>query len=63
MAQGALGTAVGLGAALSNALGGVLAHRFGFSASFLGLAAIASIAFGLLWAAIPETKQMQSAKT
>ncbi len=63
MAQGALGTAVGLGAALSNALGGVLAHRFGFSASFLGLAAIASIAFSLLWAAVPETKQMQPAKT
>ena len=63
MAQGALGTAVGLGAALSNALGGVLAHRFGFSASFLGLAAIASIAFSLLWAAVPETKQTQSART
>ncbi len=63
MAQGALGTAVGLGAALSNALGGVLAHRFGFSASFLGLAAIAAIAFSLLWAAVPETKQTQPAKT
>ena len=63
MAQGALGTAVGLGAALSNALGGVLAHRFGFSASFLGLAAIASIAFSLLWSAVPETKQREPVRT
>jgi MFS family permease len=56
LAQGALGTAVGLGAALSTALGGVLAHRFGFAVSFLGLAAIAAVAFGLLWVAVPETQ-------
>jgi predicted MFS family arabinose efflux permease len=56
LAQGALGTAVGLGAAFSTALGGVLAHRFGFAVSFLGLAAIAAVAFGFLWVAIPETR-------
>jgi MFS family permease len=55
LAQGTLGTAVGLGAALSNTVGGLLAHRFGFSASFLGLAFIAAIALGLLWTTVPET--------
>lgn len=56
LAQGALGTVVGLGASASNAFGGVLAHRYGFSASFLGLAAVALAAFLLLWLTIPETK-------
>jgi MFS family permease len=55
LAQGTLGTAVGLGAALSNTVGGLLAHRFGFSASFLGLAFIAAIALGLLWTTVPES--------
>jgi MFS family permease len=55
LAQGALGTAVGLGAAFSTTLGGTLAHRFGFSASFLGLAGVAVLAFGLLLTTIPET--------
>ena len=55
LAQGALGTVVGLGASASNALGGVLAHRYGFSASFLGLAAVALLAFTLLALTIPET--------
>lgn len=57
LAQGALGTAVGLGAALSNTVGGVLAHRYGFAASFLGLAGIALFALALLAYAIPETRQ------
>jgi MFS family permease len=55
LAQGALGTAVGLGAALSTTLGGVLAHRFGWAASFLGLASVAALALALLWTTIPET--------
>jgi MFS family permease len=55
LAQGALGTAVGLGAALSNTVGGVIAHRYGFAASFLGLAAIALVALVLLALAVPET--------
>jgi MFS family permease len=55
LAQGALATCVGMGAALSNTYGGMLAHRFGFRASFVGLAAVALIAFALLWAGVPET--------
>jgi MFS family permease len=55
LAQGALGTAVGLGAALSTTLGGILAHRLGWAASFLGLASVAALALALLWITIPET--------
>jgi len=46
---------VGIGAALSNALGGVLVQRISFSASFLGLAAIAVAAFAVLFFGVPET--------
>ena len=57
LAQGALAVCVGLGAALSNTYGGTLAHRFGFSASFVGLAAVGLLAFVLLWMGVPETLQ------
>jgi MFS family permease len=55
VASGALATMVGIGAALSNSVGGMLIQRFGFRASFLGLAGIALLAFALLWLAVPET--------
>jgi hypothetical protein len=55
LAAGALATMVGIGAALSNTLGGTLIQHISFSASFLGLAAIALGAFALLWFAVPET--------
>jgi predicted MFS family arabinose efflux permease len=55
VAAGALATMVGIGAALSNTIGGVLIQRYGYRASFLGLAGVASVAFVLLWLAIPET--------
>jgi MFS family permease len=54
-AAGALATMVGIGAALSTTIGGVLIQRVNYSASFLGLAAIAVAAFALLWFAVPET--------
>lgn len=53
--QGALATAVGLGAALSTTFGGKLIQLFGFRASFLSLGAVAVSAFLLLVLAIPET--------
>lgn len=56
LAQGALGTTVGLGAAASTAVGGALANHYSFAVSFLGLAAVALVAFGLLWLTVPETK-------
>ncbi len=55
LASGALATMVGIGAALSNTIGGVLVQRLGFSASFLGLAAIAVAAFAVLFFGVPET--------
>jgi predicted MFS family arabinose efflux permease len=55
VASGALATTVGVGAALSNALGGAMIERFSYRASFLGLAGVAAVAFALLWVAIPET--------
>jgi len=33
----------------------LLAHRFGFGMSFVGLAAVACVAWLLLWLAVPET--------
>jgi MFS family permease len=54
LASGALATMVGIGAALSNTIGGILIQRIGYRASFLGLAAIAAAAFTLLFFAIPE---------
>jgi predicted MFS family arabinose efflux permease len=55
LAVGALATMVGVGAALSNAVGGLLVQHAGFRASFLGLAALAAVAFLILWALVPET--------
>jgi MFS family permease len=55
LASGALATMVGIGAALSNGIGGALVQRFGFRASFLGLAAIAVAAFAVLFFGVPET--------
>jgi MFS family permease len=63
LAQGALGTAVGLGAAASTTLGGALANHYNFAVSFLGLAAIALLALGLLWLTVPETRNLAVAKT
>jgi MFS family permease len=55
LAAGALATMVGIGAALSTTIGGVLIQHANYRASFLGLAAIALVAFGLLWCFVPET--------
>jgi MFS family permease len=55
LAQGALATMVGIGAALSNTIGGQLVQHISYRASFLGLAGIALLAFALLWLAVPET--------
>jgi MFS family permease len=53
---GAVTTAVGIGAALSQSIAGSIVHRFGYHAGFLFLAAIATAAFLLLWLAMPETR-------
>jgi MFS family permease len=52
---GAAATAWGAGAALSNAVAGVIVDRAGFNAAFLFLAGVAVLAFLLFWLAMPET--------
>lgn len=61
LAAGALATMVGIGAAVSTTVGGQLIHRMGYHASFLGLAGIAGLAFGVLLIGVPETMRKASA--
>jgi MFS family permease len=56
LAQGALASFVGIGAALSTTYGGFLIQRFNYNTSFLGLSAAGFIAFILLFAFFPETR-------
>jgi MFS family permease len=55
--QGAIATAQGIGAALSNLAAGYVVNAAGYSAAFAGLAGIAGIAFILFYLAVPETKE------
>jgi len=56
LAQGIVGTAVGVGASISPTLAGHLTDSFGSSIAFGGLAAIAATGFAGVWALMPETK-------
>jgi MFS family permease len=56
LAQGAVATAVALGAALSTTIGGWLMEHSGADVSFWILGALALLAFALLLFGIPETK-------
>jgi MFS family permease len=55
LVQGALGTATGLGAALSTLAAGYVVQYLGYNAAFLGLAAIAGVALVVFWLLVPET--------
>ncbi|MGB2668979.1 MAG: MFS transporter [Candidatus Acidiferrum sp.] len=55
LTSGALATTVGIGAALSTTIGGILIQRFSYHLSFLGLAFVALFAFGVVWFAVSET--------
>ena len=56
LAQGVLGTAMGFGASFSSTIAGVLTDRFNSQTAFLGLAAIASVAFVIALLGMPETR-------
>jgi Major Facilitator Superfamily len=56
LAQGIVGCATGIGAALSTIAAGYLADHFGTATAFAGLAAAAVFGFVLLLALMPETK-------
>jgi predicted MFS family arabinose efflux permease len=56
---GAISTAVGIGAALSQVIAGSIAHHFSSNAGFLFLAAVALAAFIILYVFMPETRNKQ----
>jgi MFS family permease len=59
---GAITTAVGIGAALSQVIAGSIVHHVGFRAGFLFLAGVASAAFTVLYLFMPETRHIRLAR-
>lgn len=57
---GTLGTAVGIGAALSNLLAGLIVAHAGYESGFLAMGAIALIALGVFAAWMPETRSVSA---
>jgi predicted MFS family arabinose efflux permease len=53
---GIVGSAVGIGAALSTTLAGYTIDHFGSTAAFLSLASLAAGGLGLVWLLLPETR-------
>jgi predicted MFS family arabinose efflux permease len=60
LGQGIVGTATGIGAALSATFAGYMTDRFGSAAAFSGLALIAVVGFTVLWSSMPETRSEDS---
>jgi MFS family permease len=56
VAQGAVSTAQGIGAALSTAIAGLVVVHGGYSMAFLTLGAVAAVGFVLFLLAMPETR-------
>ena len=63
LVQGALATAVGLGAALSTTFGGKLIQHGSYRVSFLALGGVAAVALTLLLFAMPETLEKNPTST
>ena len=63
LGQGILGTATGIGAALSATLAGYLTDRFGSATAFASLATIALAGLMLVWFLMPETQPAKVAET
>ncbi|MGB7590553.1 MAG: MFS transporter [Terriglobia bacterium] len=59
---GAITTAVGIGAALSQVIAGTIVHHRGFRAGFLFLVGVALAAFAILYMLMPETRNTRLAK-
>ncbi len=57
VAQGAIITAQGIGAALSTTLAGIVVVQAGYSAAFLTLSGVAIVGFGLYAFVMPETRR------
>jgi predicted MFS family arabinose efflux permease len=58
---GAITTAVGIGASLSQVIAGSIVHHAGSSAGFLFLAGVAATAFAILYFFMPETRNIRLA--
>jgi MFS family permease len=56
LAQGAVATTMGIGASTSGLAAGVSVDHFGYSVSFLALAAAAAVAFLVFFGFMPETR-------
>jgi len=56
LAQGIIGTAAGIGAALSTALFGLIAANFDRTATFLSMASVAFLGASIMWLLMPETR-------
>jgi predicted MFS family arabinose efflux permease len=53
---GAISTAVGIGASMSQVIAGFIVHHLGYNTGFLFLATVAAVAFGILYFFMPETR-------
>ena len=62
VAQGAIITAQGIGAALSTTLAGFVVVHAGYSAAFLTLASVAVIGLALYFFVMPETQEQKSVR-
>lgn len=58
---GAISTAVGIGAALSQVIAGGIVHQVGYHAGFPFLAGAALAAFAILYFFMPETRNLRLA--
>ena len=63
LALGAISTAVGIGASLSQTIAGAIVHHSSFNVGFLFLAAVALAAFGMLYFFMPETRDIAPASS
>lgn len=59
---GAITTAVGIGAALSQVIAGTIVRHMGYHAGFLFLGAVAAVALAILYFFMPETRKAQPAQ-
>jgi len=60
LAQGIMGTAIGIGASISTTFAGQMTDHFGSMAAFLGLAGVAAAGLTLVWALMPETRPTEN---
>jgi MFS family permease len=60
LAQGIVGTAVGIGASLSTLLAGYISDAFGSSVAFLGLACVAAVGLAAILLIMPETRPISA---